>query len=219
MQGPTLALDTALSACSAALFSNGDVVAERYAEPGKGHAELLMSQIEGVLADASMTFTDIARVGVTVGPGSFSGVRIALSVARGMALVTGIPVIGITTLEALAAGVPANDDATITAAIDARRGEIYVQSFALDMTPLDQAAAMSPDAAADALGPGRIIAAGSGAPLLQAACQDRDITIHDTTVWPHARNVAILAAGRPVPAGPPDPLYLRAPDAKLPGGK
>ena len=214
--GPILALDTALTACSAAVLMDGRLAAERYAEVGKGQAELLMGQIDQVLAEAVVSPSGLARIGVTIGPGSFSGVRIGLSVARGISLVTGAPVAGITTLAALAADSPPGSGRATVAAIDARRGEIYVQVFGPDGMALDQPSAMTPPAAAAALPSGPLILVGSGAALLVEAAARGNLDAQEKIIWPRASAVARLAANAKVSGSPPDPLYLRAPDAKAP---
>lgn len=127
-----LALDTAASYCAAAVYDAGrDVVLAQVSENiGKGHAEVLMDYVSRALAEAGVTIKDIDRVAVNIGPGSFTGVRIGVSAARGFALALGCPAIGVTAFEALAdetlARVPGKP---VTILLDAHRGEIYGQTF------------------------------------------------------------------------------------------
>src|SRR3990170_5661870 len=100
-----LALDTALEACSVALGNGDRLLARRYEECGKAHAERLMPMIEAALGEASLDISAVTRIGVTVGPGSFTVLRTGLAAARGLALALSCPAIGITTCAALAAGV------------------------------------------------------------------------------------------------------------------
>ena len=97
-----LAFDTTTSACTAAVCDGDTVVAERSVALERGHAEILLPMIEGVLADGSIGYRDLTGIAVTRGPGAFTGIRIGLAAARGLGLATGLPVAGVTTLEALA---------------------------------------------------------------------------------------------------------------------
>lgn len=194
-----LAIDTALAACSVAVWQDGRTLAAETRPMARGQAEAVVPMAQVIMTAAGLSYTDLDRIAVTVGPGSFTGIRVGLAAARGFALAAGKPVIGVTTLEALASG-----GATI-AAIDARRGEVYAQRFGADPT----APALMPIAEASALASGDGVAVGNGAPLLALPPGWRvlDVTLPDPTA------VAAIAATRPVPAQPPGPLYLRAPDA------
>jgi tRNA threonylcarbamoyladenosine biosynthesis protein TsaB len=122
-----LALDTALDACSAALLRDGVVLAEETRDIGRGHAEVLMAVVETVLDGARLGILDCDRFAVTVGPGSFTGIRVGLAAARGFAVAAGRPVVGVSTLEALAAD--AGAAGPVLAVIDARRDEVYAGLF------------------------------------------------------------------------------------------
>ncbi len=106
-----LALDTATSACSAALWHDGRVCARRLVRMERGQSEALMPMVLDVLAEAGCGFSQLDLLAVTVGPGAFTGLRIGLAAARGMALASGIPCLGVTTLEAVAHGVPEGERA------------------------------------------------------------------------------------------------------------
>src|SRR5262249_16832657 len=125
-----LAIDTALAACSVAVFDSdtSEALASETQPMVRGHAEALMPMIAGVMDQARIEFSDIDRVAVTTGPGSFTGMRVGISAARGIALAAGKPAIGLTTLAAYAAPLLANDDSTpVAVVIDARHEQVYLQ--------------------------------------------------------------------------------------------
>lgn len=224
----TLALDTALGACSVALLDGDAVRARRYQELTRGHAEVLMQLVSEVEDEAGIRALDCDRLGVTVGPGTFTGLRVGLAAARGLALATGLPLVGITTLQAIASNVPGPGGRILTL-LDARRGEVYGQLFEASQTlkPLTPPEVLTHEAAEaltrDVLS-GKSAAAhqvsliGTGALLIAARIGAAALTlISEASFQPDAAEVAQLAARVADPASaPPDPLYLRAPDAKVP---
>jgi len=226
-----LGLDTAQGACSAALWrgeadSEGQVLARRFELMRSGHAERLLPQVMEVMAEAGLKMADLDRLASTIGPGSFTGTRVALAAARGMALALDIPLIGVTTLEAVATGLPLGKGKVRIAVFDARRGELYLQAFdGAELTALSDPGLFKVDAAATAIiavAAGRPIEiAGTGAQLLADALAGQGVRAEVPEAEPHpdAALVARIAAGRAIPAIPPAPLYLRAPDAKLPEPK
>jgi tRNA threonylcarbamoyladenosine biosynthesis protein TsaB len=147
-----------------------------------------------------------------VGPGTFTGLRIGLSFARGLALALGKPVVGLSTLRVLAAMTDNPNAFPIAAAIDARRGNIYFQLFTSDLWPMGEPRICSSAEAAEALPEVRCIAVGSGAPLLSAAAEPHRL-ISDWRLATDAATVAAIA-GRDENLLPPNPLYLRSHDAK-----
>lgn len=217
-----LAIDTAADLCAVAVYdaSSGAILAEASEAIGKGHAERLMPMVETVLRQAATPIASIAKIAVAVGPGSFTGIRVGVATARGLALALGVPAVGVSTLEVLAAhackSFPGRD---VLAAIDARRGEIYVQRFDAAGHALDEPRATTQEALAGDLMKMQLppVVAGSGAPLLAAACGGTGIEIAGTAA---AAPVAVLAhiGALREPGAPPVPLYLRAPDAKPQGG-
>jgi tRNA threonylcarbamoyladenosine biosynthesis protein TsaB len=127
-----LAIDTALAACSAAVLDteHGGILASDSLSMTRGHAEALMPLIYHVMQHAQMAFADLDRVAVTTGPGSFTGLRVGISAARGIALATDKPAVGVSTLTVYAAPLLADDDSTpVIAAIDARHDHVYLQVF------------------------------------------------------------------------------------------
>ena len=217
-----LSVDTALGACSAALLSDGRVLAHEHCEMARGHAEALAPMVEALMRRAGCAFSDVDRIGVTTGPGTFAGQRVGLAFARALALALKKPAIGVTTLDAMAAEALRRSGAPswAIAAADAKRGEIYLgarnRSGSLlepVLVPLLEAPARLTSFARDN-GPAVSLAGTATealAPLLSG------LALSDSLVrQPDAIFVAELATI--APAGPPPkPLYLRPPDAKLPG--
>lgn len=215
-----LGLDTATSGCSAALWDDGRIAARRALPMARGQAEALVPMVQGVLADAGLDFADIDRIAVTVGPGAFTGLRIALAAARGFALAAGLPVIGVTTFEALARAVPAAErcNRTVLAAVDSRRAEPFLQLFDRDLAPMGEPGVLAPDAVPGWLPAGPLLVVGDGAPALRPVLETRTDVVWDTgTGLPDAAVVAALGAERSEGL-PPQPLYLRPPDVTLPKG-
>lgn len=127
-----LVIDTSGPECAAGIFDaeRNLLVASKSETLGKGHAERLIPMIDEVLKDAGLTLKDMARIGVTTGPGSFTGIRVGVAAARGFALSLGIPAVGVTTLEVVAEQVLEIDPpAPVVAAIDAGRAEVFAQAF------------------------------------------------------------------------------------------
>ena len=219
-----LAFDTCLGSISVAIgrpgADGGLVVTERYEEIATGHAERLMPLVQAAMAEAGLAFPDLDRIAVTLGPGTFTGVRTGIAAARAFRLAAGTAVVGLTSLAVIAHRVLAaphavGDDRALLVALDARRGRLYVQLFgASALAPLSQPLELSaPEAAALAAGrPLRL--AGSGALAVAAASGS------DALGWvvaercePHAADLALLAPGL-TPLRDISPLYIRPPDAK-----
>jgi len=216
-----LALETATAACSVALWDDGRVVS-RFVAASRGHAELLAPMIAEVLAEAGIAAADLDRLAVTVGPGAFTGLRVGLAAARGLALATGRPLLGLTSFEVIAHGLPAEERAgrALLVAVDSRRAELFLQRYDAALTAVGEPAVLTPEDCAGWLPTGPLVIAGDGAPLLRAALAGRaDTAFAAGAGLPEAAVLARLAAALAPGAGlPPRPLYLRAPDALLPGG-
>ena len=190
-----LAFDTSAAHCAAALLCGASVI-QRFEPMEKGQAECLMPLLEDVLAEAGLAWPDVTAIAVGTGPGNFTGVRIAVAAARGLALGLGIPAIGVTRLEALAHGLPR----PLTVIEDARRGEVYIQSFTVSEAGPARLSAAA--AASDTVGTYTGTAAGPGA--LPPA-------------YPIAHAIALIAGTRlHTPQPRPAPFYLRGADAAPP---
>ncbi len=206
-----LALDTCLAACSVALSRDGEPIAWTSEPMIRGHQERLAPMTRDLVASHGLTFAQIDRLGVTVGPGSFTGLRVGLAFAKGLALALGRPCVGVGVLEALAAGI--SGAGPTAAVIDAGRGRVYLQLFdgavslsGPDILTLELAA----NRLAEVFPSGRIVLTGPGARLLTEAAP---LATLDEAATPDPRMVARLAGLSS--STPPRPLYLRPPDAKV----
>jgi len=221
-----LALDTAQGALSAVLIRGEDILARHFELRTKGHAEELTGLIARLLDEARLTPADLTALAVTIGPGTFTGLRVGLATARGFALARGLPLVGVTTLEAIAFPVSAKPDEVIVASFDARRDELYLQSFDAGHQPLTEPLLVSVDDAVAHLTGTDFVLVGTGSEILseKLGAQGLRHRFSDAPAQPDALNVARIALARIAAEGAetfakaPEPLYLRAPDAKLPGG-
>lgn len=202
-----LGIDTALPACSVALIDGQRTLAARSEPMMRGHQERLAPMTAEVMAESGVPFTAIDRIAVTVGPGSFTGLRVGLAFAKGLGLALGRPCIGVGGLQALAASSGA--EGLVIAIADAKRGQVYWQAFD-DAAALGEPEALDLNLAAPRLAAlGRASLVGSGAGLLARA--------HDTVIDMAAPDPAVVARlGMAAPLSAPRPMYLRAPDARLP---
>ena len=209
-----LAFDSAQAACSAAVRRDGTLAARRFAHMERGHAEALMPMIVAVLADAGIGFPALDAVAVTIGPGSYTGIRVGLAAAKGIALARSIPLIGVTTLEAVArAARDQRPGAPVLVVLETKRADLYVQGFTADLAPLAPPAAIAPDAVR--VPPGALIVGDGALRLKQHIAGRSDLTFADGDGIVDAAVVAAIAAERG-PSGPVSPLYLRPPDVTMP---
>lgn len=201
-----LAIDTALNACAAALVRGSETIALKSELMERGHAERLAPLVDELMRVAGVAMTAVDRIVVTVGPGSFTGVRVGLSFARGLALALGKPCVGVSTLEALAGEGPGVRVGAIPGA-----GEVYFAAYG------DAGVLVAPKryALEEALGltPARAVVRGPAAALFA------DVATVEAAQAPDIAMLARLGAARDPADHPPAPQYLRAPGAKLPGGK
>lgn len=210
-----LSIDTSGVDCSACVYDseNDTVLGEVTENIGKGHAELLMGIVDAALAQAGLSLDAIQRLAVTIGPGSFTGIRVGVAAVRGFALSLDGEAVGITTLETLAADHQRQKPGEpVAVGLDAKRGECYLQIFAIDGTPVTEAALLSLEDARQSLVGFDGVIIGSAAPLFagEEAGSGPD---H----FPIA-TVARLAATKPAHQPKPAPLYLRGPDARPQSG-
>jgi tRNA threonylcarbamoyladenosine biosynthesis protein TsaB len=216
-----LAFDTAGNGCSAAVLHEGRLAARRFAAMARGQAEQLLPMIEAVLGEAAVPIAALDLIAVTVGPGAFTGLRIGIAAARGLALASGVPALGITSFAAVAAQVPpeARAGRTLVVALDSRRAELYLQAFGHDGAPLGEGALVAPANLARWVPAGPLLLAGDAAPALAAALAPRKPDLAPGPGIADAADVARLAAAAWRPGlhpQAPRPLYLRAPDTTAP---
>ena len=251
-----LGLDTSTTACSAAIIDGERVLAARSEPMVRGHQERLASLVQEVMGEAGLRFDQLERIGCTVGPGSFTGLRVGMAFAKAMGLALGVPAAGVGTLEALAATVRANltstpltppkgkahaevdtppkvsgelavglgpgfrrderirgvaEEVVYAAAIDARRDQVYLQAFQGSAVVVPAQAVTAAEAIQVLRRFPALCLSGSGARMLAEGLPQ---AVLDLTETPDPVIVARLTAA----AGPEpmQPIYLRAPDAKLP---
>jgi tRNA threonylcarbamoyl adenosine modification protein YeaZ len=220
-----LGIDTALGACSAAVLDGEMVLAHEHQEMARGHAEALAPMVQRVMKQAQLGFDALQRIGVTTGPGTFTGQRVGLAFARGLTLALKRPALGVTTLAAMAEEA-LDRERTVWAAIvaDAKRGEVYLGAVSRPKGTLTEPVLLS---IADAVEQITDLAARNGASFavggtaaeffVDALARSGHHARISAVRQPDARFVARLALGMSDGESPPRPLYLRAPDAKLPG--
>jgi tRNA threonylcarbamoyl adenosine modification protein YeaZ len=227
-----LALDTALPAvCACVLDSDAtEPLAIETLPMERGHAEALLPLIERVMVQVEGGFASVDRIAVTVGPGSFTGIRVAISAARGFGVALGIPVVGVSTLAAFAAPLvlgprPAgqkpgsrHQPEVIVSAIDARHGQVYLQACSETGAILMAPTVLPLAEAVDKLPAGPLRITGSAAPLLAIAAWSchRAAEVEGEIAATPILYVARLGMIADPEGAPPRPLYLKAPDVKPP---
>ncbi len=210
-----LAIDTSLGAASACLFDSvaNEVLARETLWLDRGHDQAIIPLIDRIVAQGGGR-ASVDRVAVTVGPGSFTGIRVGISAARAIGLATGAPVVGVSTLSAYIAPIMLDrTDGVAAAAVDARHGRIFVAAFAGGM-PIIPPRIAAPREAVRAMGSGPLRLAGSGAAALAIEAWSMGVSaelISDAKA-PDIAIVARLGAAADPPSAPPKPLYLKAPD-------
>ena len=235
-----LALDTATTGCAACVWQDGQILAAESESMARGQAQELMGMVDRVLAAARVEPCALTAVAVTRGPGAFTGLRIGLAAARGFALALGVPCVGVTTVEALAHGVPVDERVgrIIVACVESKRDDIYVQLFSSALQPISEplacdAAALIAliqlgaqagmradryvlvgDAAERALE--WVQGAGMDAVLSAAPPLPNPAIIAERAALQLRRGISGDASSAPSALNAPEPLYLRPPDAKLP---
>lgn len=215
-----LSIDTALDACAAAVLDTASgVIARESLAMKRGHAEALMPLIARVMKASGVGFAALDRIAATTGPGSFTGLRVGLSAARGIALAAGKPVVGVTTLTAFAAPIVSENSAhPVISAIDARHDHVYFQVLGEDGRSLIKPKVAPVAEALEAARFGTPHLVGNAADVLAArwpADAPPPFRI-DQQGAPDITWVAWLGAAVNPESSPARPYYLRAPDAKPP---
>jgi tRNA threonylcarbamoyl adenosine modification protein YeaZ/ribosomal-protein-alanine acetyltransferase len=211
-----LAIDTAMAACSVAVIDSAlpQPLGQDFAAMERGHAEAVAPMVERAMAEAGITFSELQRIAVTTGPGTFTGVRIGLSLARGFGVALNIPAVGLDSLMAIARNLR---QGPVLVVADARKDEVYAALFDGQLQCVRPPAVKALADAARGLPAGAAVI-GTAADLVIAASGRNDLVRATAGDLPVAANFAHYAAGLPEPAAPPAPLYLRSPDAKPQAG-
>jgi len=212
-----LAIDTALGACSACVLEAGETepLAQEQLAMERGHAEALMPLVERVMNAVDGGFSSLGRVAVTVGPGSYTGLRVGVSAARAIAFAAGIPAVGVTTVAACAAPLIGRESGrVIAAALDAKHGQVWFQALTSEGKPLVSIRQVSYRDAARAIGAGPVSLVGSAALAVanEAWAIGLDAVVVDDTKAPDITWVARLGLIADPETAPPRPLYLKAPE-------
>jgi tRNA threonylcarbamoyladenosine biosynthesis protein TsaB len=211
-----LAVDTALGGCSVALLEGEQILAHIFEAMDRGHAERLAPMVEETMR--GFDFAALDRLAVTTGPGTFTGQRVGLAFMRGLRLALKRPLTGVTTLEVIAAAAMDQTSQSRAAVIhDARREEAYLLLQDGDQTVQQPVVMPFADAIERIRAFGPCAVAGTGAAAAQESLGGKFIL--SNIRQPDALWVARLAQKRAPSDQAPGPLYLRAPDAKLPGGR
>jgi tRNA threonylcarbamoyladenosine biosynthesis protein TsaB len=218
-----LALETSMGACGVAVVrtENGERSAFfREERMAKGHAEALMPMLAEVMAEAQLDFNQLNLIAATLGPGSFTGVRIAIAAARGLALVTPAKLWGTDSLSVMArsatsTGALSDNPTPFAIAVDARAGQLYFGVFEADGQKRQGPLLLSYEEAAETLPAETVFAMGSGAAALAAAApRGLQLAVRLEDLQPSAVSLGELASAAQEALPTLRPLYLRAPDAK-----
>ncbi|WP_040659464.1 tRNA (adenosine(37)-N6)-threonylcarbamoyltransferase complex dimerization subunit type 1 TsaB [Oscillibacter ruminantium] len=221
-----LALETSAKACSAAVTEDKQILASCYQNTGLTHSRTLMPMVESMLKNADLRMEELGAVAVAVGPGSFTGIRIGVAAAKGLAFAAGLPAAAVSTLEAMALGL-AHMDGLIVCAMDARRSQVYNALFeAKDgiLTRLTEDRAIGLSELAEELrnNPRPKIAVGDGGTLCQAALTQAGVScalapqrlLHQNAVGVALAAEELAAAGKLTTAQALSPVYLRPAQAE-----
>lgn len=210
-----LAIDTASNFCACGIYDQdkGRLIASRTDDIGRGHAEHLMGQVGAVLEEASLTLQDVTALGVCVGPGSFTGIRVGVAATRGFALALGIEASGVSTLQAIAADVVSDHEpgSAFAVTLKAGRDQLYVQLFDATGAAIGQPIMTVLNELHSELPTDIALIAGNAAELLQG----HGYTMVETTATGRIETIARLSLDSPLA---PSPLYLRGADAKVQTG-
>lgn len=217
------AIDTSTALGSIALFDDGVLVGEDSQRVSNAHGESLLPMIDALFTRAKWKPSDVARWGVGVGPGSFTGVRIGVATAKGIAIATGAELVGVTSLDAVAYGVDVGEGVALVSALDAMKGELFIQARidGVLVVPPENLLVASVGARLAGIACERMVVVGEGGGAIDhaavaASCEWRSAPPHDV---PRAVSVGRIAIARGT-SGPTrdaiEPLYVRAPDITKP---
>ncbi|MFA5591892.1 MAG: tRNA (adenosine(37)-N6)-threonylcarbamoyltransferase complex dimerization subunit type 1 TsaB [Micavibrio sp.] len=208
-----LALDSALGGCVAAVLC-GEAAFQRSLETQREQAAKLIPLVQELMGEAAMGFGDLDLIVTTIGPGSFTGLRIGLSAARALGLALDCPVQGVTTFEAMArAAVPEAADALVI--FETKRSDYYVQAFDAAKTPATEPCCLEQDALEALAASGKFILCGDGLPRFNGGKVGRVRRLLDPVILAHVGRERFLAGGGK--AASPEPLYLRGADVSVSG--
>jgi tRNA threonylcarbamoyladenosine biosynthesis protein TsaB len=212
-----LGIETSTRRGSVALLEGGRTLCALHHERLNAHAETLLPLVERLLAETGSARSSLDRLAVGVGPGSFTGLRVGIALAQGMALGLDRPLVGIGSLRAIARGAPEDDSRVRVVGLDARRDELFVAAYAADGREVLAPAALGRDVVAarvaEALGGAAAVGLGELSRELGPAVDP--LTREDLDL-PHARWVALLGADADPSAALAEPNYVRGPGATLP---
>jgi tRNA threonylcarbamoyladenosine biosynthesis protein TsaB len=217
---PILAIETGSRSCSVAIFSSlTDIPAVAHENTDHGHATMLMPMIERAMAKAGCDYAELERIAVSVGPGSFTGIRVGLAAALGLSLASGVPVVGISSFLTVANVDPAErQDRRLFALLDSRREEPFLVELDAELRFVQPPAFVTPEALDAILAPARPLILAGDAPAMGRYTTQGGIRLMQTS--PDALSVASLAAD---PARrydlPAKPVYVRPPDVTMPKSK
>jgi tRNA threonylcarbamoyladenosine biosynthesis protein TsaB len=214
-----LGIETSSRRGSVALVESGRVVVALSHEELNAHAERLLPLVDRALADAGWNRASLERVAVGIGPGSFTGLRVGIALGQGIALGLGIGLVGVGSLRAMAAGLPADQLGTRWTLLDARRSEVFLAAYDQTGSELLSPCAIPPaqlePRMATVSGPEPRLLLGE---VLDALPPMRGVRVQSPeTDLPHASTVALLGARAEVPDAGVEPLYVRDAGAALPG--
>lgn len=234
----TLALETSGDACAAALVADGEVLGVRHVEMSRGHAEVLVPMVQELAGEAGIALTALDLIGVTRGPGSFTGLRTGIAAARGFAIASGAPAVGVSSLQAVARGAArvSLELRPILCVLDTRRADYFAQTFDQTGAATGEPGVMGAEDLFSLIGSLRPellpVLAGNAVSRLMSAYDGDPDTLRRVpgTGSPDPVDVAALAETilgelvfnkEGVAQDTLSPLYLRAPEAKLPanGGR
>jgi tRNA threonylcarbamoyladenosine biosynthesis protein TsaB len=212
-----LGIETSTRRGSVAIADDGEILTSFAHDELNAHAERVLGLVERALAEAGLTRASLDRIAVGVGPGSFTGLRVGIALAEGIALGLDRPLIGVGSLWAMASAVPADDRRTRVAVLDARRGELFIAAYTADGAEVLAPTALAPAAARElverTLGTREVALVGESANALGDAFSVLRAPEHDL---PSAGAIAKLAAALDPAVARAEPVYVRGPGATLP---